>query len=316
MMIRYIKAENGQIQTLQQPEKGCWIHLYGPFSNDETQTLSRNLDIDLDFINDSLDIDERSRFESFEGVDLIVLKTAVKNESITDSDAFYLTIPIGIMRTQDYLVTVSPFQNSVIDFFLQTPPRNFSTYDQEQFILQLFDRNVLVFHDFLRVLNNKRYVFEKELQNSSRNEDLTNLLNIQKSLIYFVTNLRSNDLLMMKMQRANYLRLTDEEKVEQLKDIIIDNSQALEMSEMYSNILNGTMDTFASIISNNLNGVMKRLTSVTIVLMIPTLIASFYGMNVDHLPFAHSNYSFIIVFSLSILISMLISAFFILKKWF
>lgn len=315
-MIRYIKAENGQIQTLQQPEKGCWIHLYGPFSNDETQTLSRNLDIDLDFINDSLDIDERSRFESFEGVDLIVLKTAVKNESITDSDAFYLTIPIGIMRTQDYLVTVSPFQNSVIDFFLQTPPRNFSTYDQEQFILQLFDRNVLVFHDFLRVLNNKRYVFEKELQNSSRNEDLTNLLNIQKSLIYFVTNLRSNDLLMMKMQRANYLRLTDEEKVEQLKDIIIDNSQALEMSEMYSNILNGTMDTFASIISNNLNGVMKRLTSVTIVLMIPTLIASFYGMNVDHLPFAHSNYSFIIVFSLSILISMLISAFFILKKWF
>jgi len=315
-MIRYIKAENGQLQTLQQPEKGCWIHLYGPFSNDETQSLSRNLDIDLDFINDSLDIDERSRFESFEGVDLIVIKTAVKNESITDSDAFYLTIPIGIMRTPDYLVTVSPFQNSVVDFFLHTPPRNFSTHDQEQFILQLFDRNVLVFHDFLRVLNNKRYVFEKELQNSSRNEDLTNLLNIQKSLIYFVTNLRSNDLLMMKMQRANYLRLTDEDKIEQLKDIIIDNSQALEMSEMYSNILNGTMDTFASIISNNLNGVMKRLTSVTIVLMIPTLIASFYGMNVDHLPFAHSNYSFLIVFSLSILISMLISAFFILKKWF
>ena len=315
-MIRYIKAENGQIKSLEHPEKGCWIHLYGPFSTEEMQVLSGNLDIDLDFINDSLDIDERSRFESFEGVDLYVLKTAVKNESITDSDAFYLTIPIGIMRTQDYLVTVSPFQNSVIDYFLNTPPRHFSTTDQEQFILQLLDRNVLVFHDFLRVLNNKRYVFEKELQNSSRNEDLTNLLNIQKSLIYFVTNLRSNDLLMMKMQRANYLKLTDEDKIEQLKDIIIDNAQALEMSEMYSNILNGTMDTFASIISNNLNGVMKRLTSVTIVLMIPTLIASFYGMNVDHLPFAHSSYSFVIVFTISILISVLMAAFFVFKKWF
>jgi magnesium transporter len=135
-------------------------------------------------------------------------------------------------------------------------------------------------------------------------------------LIYFVTNIRSNELLMMKIKRTNFLKLTDEEKLDWLDDNIIENSQALEMSEMYSNILNGTMDTFASIISNNLNLVMKRLTSVTIVLMVPTLIASFYGMNVDHLPYAHHSYSFVIVFSISILLSIAMTWFFVRKKWF
>jgi magnesium transporter len=135
-------------------------------------------------------------------------------------------------------------------------------------------------------------------------------------LIYFVTNLRSNELLKMKMKRTNFLRITDEEKNYWLDDIIIENSQALEVSDMYSNILNGTMDTFASIISNNLNQVMKRLTSVTIVLMVPTLIASFYGMNVEHLPYAHHPYSFVIVFSISILISVGMTWVFVKNKWF
>jgi magnesium transporter len=120
---------------------------------------------------------------------------------------------------------------------------------------------------------------------------------------------------MMKIQRSNFLKIQDEDRIDYLRDIIVDNSQALEMSEMYSNILNGTMDTFASIISNNLNGVMKRLTSVTIVLMIPTLIASFYGMNVD-LPYDHHPFAFVIVCSMSIILSSLMTWFFVKKKWF
>ncbi len=314
-MVVYLKRENGGLKKISAPEKGCWIHVYGPFGTEETQRLSEQLAIDIDFITDSLDIDERSRYESDEGKDLIVLRTPVENDGISDSEALYITIPIGIIRTPDYMVTVSAHLNKVIEGLIQNSPKNFNPEDQEMFILTLLERNVNVFSEFLRLINNKRYSFEKELYNSSRNEDLKNLLNIQKSLIYFVSNLRTNDLLMMKIQRSNFLKIQDEERIDYLRDIIVDNGQALETSEMYSNILNGTMDTFASIISNNLNGVMKRLTSVTIVLMIPTLIASFYGMNVD-LPYEHHPYSFVFVFSVSILLSVAFTMYFVKKKWF
>ncbi|MBK7147826.1 MAG: magnesium transporter CorA family protein [Bacteroidetes bacterium] len=314
-MVVYLKRENGGLKKLTAPQKGCWIHVYGPFATEETQKLSEQLSIDIDFITDSLDIDERSRYESDEGKDLIVLKTPVENTGISDSEALVITIPIGIVRTPDYLVTISAHPNPVIEHFINSPQKVFNPEDQEMAILLLFEKNVDVFQNFLRQLNNKRYAFEKALYNSSRNEDLTNLLNIQKGLIYFVTNLRSNELLMMKIQRSNFLKIHDEDRMDYLRDIIVDNSQALEMSEMYSNILNGTMDTFASIISNNLNGVMKRLTSVTIVLMIPTLIASFYGMNVD-LPYDHHPFAFVIVCSMSIILSSIMTWFFVKKKWF
>jgi magnesium transporter len=315
-MIKYYKKENGSLKELSQPEKGCWVNLYGPFTPGETQQFSDKLKIDIDFITDSLDIDERSRYESDEGDDLIVLKTPVENENISDSEALFITIPIGIIRTEDHIITVSAYKNTVIDFFTETPPKNFDPKDVEAFILWIFERNVMAFQNNLKQINYKRYSYEKSLYYSSKNEDLTKLLNIQKSLIYFVTNLRSNELLMMKIKRTNFLGLKEEDKLDWLDDVIIENSQALEMSEMYANILNGTMDTFASIISNNLNVVMKRLTSVTIVLMVPTLIASFYGMNVDHLPYAHHPFSFVIVFGISIVISIVMTWFFVRKNWF
>lgn len=315
-MIKYYKKENGFLKELAQPEDGCWINLYAPFAPGETQQFSDKLKIDLDFITDSLDIDERSRYERDEDSDLIVLKTPVENDGISDSEALFITIPIGIIRTPENIITVSAYKNNVIDFFTQTPPRNFDPARVDSFILALFDKNISVFQHFLKQLNYRRYSYEKSMYTSSRNEDLTKLLNIQKSLIYFVTNLRANELLLMKTKRSNFLKITDEENIDWLEDIIIENSQALEMSQLYSDILNGTMDAFASIISNNLNQVMKRLTSVTIILMLPTLIASFYGMNVDHLPFAHGQYSFIIVFGGSILVSIIMTWFFLRKKWF
>lgn len=314
-MITYLKKQNGSFQQLSALEPGCWINLYGPFNNEEVHQLSEKLSIELDFITDSLDVDERSRYESEDGVDLIVLKTPVRNTGITDTEAIYITIPIGIIRTAENIITISPYHNPVIDYFMETPPKSFTTNDVESFILNIFERNVMMFQDFLKNLNNRRYAYEKELYYSSRNEDLANLLNIQKSLIYIVTNIRSNELMMMKAQRSNFLRLKDEDKIDWLSDIVIENSQALEMSEMYSNILNGTMDTFASIISNNLNGVMKRLTSVTIVLMVPTLVASFYGMNVS-LPLEGNPYGFIIIFGFTILMTLVMAWYFVKRNWF
>ncbi len=314
-MVVYLKRENGGLKKLSSPEKGCWIHLYGPFGTEETQKLSEQLSIDIDFISDSLDIDERSRYESEEGVDLIVLKTPLPNDGISDIEASYITIPIGIIRNSDYLITVSAFKNQVIEFFLNTPPKNFNPADVEATILAIFERNVTMFQTFLKNINNERYAYEKALYKSSSNDDLTKLLNIQKSLIYFVTNLRFNDLLLLKIKRTNFLRISEEEKSDLLDDIIIENQQALSMSEMYSDILNGTMDAFASIISNNLNEIMKRLTSVTILLTVPMLIASFYGMNV-RLPGEDMPYSFVFVFGLCIVISSLMGYFFVKKKWF
>lgn len=314
-MVVYLKRENGGLKKLNSPEKGCWIHLYGPFGTEETQKLSEQLSIDIDFISDSLDIDERSRYESEDGVDLIVLKTPLPNDGISDIEASYITIPIGIIRNEDYLITVSAYKNQVIEFFLNTPPKNFNPADVEATILAIFERNVTMFQTFLKNINNERYAYEKALYKSSSNDDLTKLLNIQKSLIYFVTNLRFNDLLLLKIKRTNFLRISEEEKSDLLDDIIIENQQALSMSEMYSDILNGTMDAFASIISNNLNEIMKRLTSVTILLTVPMLIASFYGMNV-RLPGEDMQYSFVFVFGLCIVISSIMGYFFVKKNWF
>jgi magnesium transporter len=314
-MVVYLKRENLGLKRLSSPEKGCWIHLYGPFGTEETQKLSEQLSVDIDFITDSLDIDERSRYESEEGVDLIVLKTPIPNDGISDIEASYITIPIGIIRTADYLITVSAYKNEVIEFLINTPPKNFNPSDMESAILAIFERNVTTFQRFLRSINNERYAYEKALYKSSSNNDLTKLLNIQKSLIYFVTNLRFNDLLFLKIQRSNFLKIKDEERLDLLHDIIIENQQALSMSEMYSDILNGTMDAFASIISNNLNEIMKRLTSVTIILTVPMLIASFYGMNVK-LPGEEDPYSFVFVFTLCIVISGIMGYYFVKKKWF
>jgi len=314
-MVVYLKREGGGLKRLNSPEKGCWIHLYGPFGTEETQKLSEQLSIDIDFITDSLDIDERSRYESEDGVDLIVLKTPLPNDGISDIEASYITIPIGIIRTEDYLITVSAYKNDVIEFFINTPPKNFNPADIESTILAIFDRNVTMFQRFLRSINNERYAYEKALYKSSSNNDLTKLLNIQKSLIYFVTNLRFNDMLLLKIQRSNFLKIKDEERLDLLHDIIIENQQALSMSEMYSDILNGTMDAFASIISNNLNEIMKRLTSVTILLTVPMLIASFYGMNVK-LPGEEHPYSFVFVFTMCIVISGGMGYYFVRKKWF
>ena len=315
-MIAYYKKENGQLVQLSQPEEGCWINLYGPFAPGETQLISEKLSIDIDFITDSLDIDERARYEtSDDGDDLIVLKTPVENEGISDFDALYITIPIGIIRTAENIITVSAYKNKVIDYFIQTPPKAFRTDDVVSFILHLFDKNVAIYQEYLKQINYKRYAYEKAVYSSSQNDDLTRLLNLQKSLIFFVTNLRGNELLKMKIKRSNFLKIEDEEKLDWLDDIITENSQAMEMSDLYSNILNGTMDAFASIISNNLNQVMKRLTSVTIVLTIPSLVASFYGMNVAHLPYADHPYSFVVIFTASILISVITTWYFVKQNW-
>ena len=168
--------------------------------------------------------------------------------------------------------------------------------------------------EHLKEINHQRNIYEQKLYDSNRNEELLHLMRVQKSLVYFVTALRGNELLMLKMERTNFLGLNEEER-EFLNDLIVDTSQALEMANVYTNILSATLDAFASIISNNLNNVMKRLTSITIILSLPVLVASIYGMNVE-LPFQHTPHAFYIPIILSLLVSVLIAGYFMKKKWF
>jgi magnesium transporter len=181
-------------------------------------------------------------------------------------------------------------------------------------LLQILEKVVQNFLEYLKEINNQRNVLEQKLYASNRNEELLNIMRIQKSLVYFVTALRSNELLMMKLERTNFLSLTEDER-EVLNDLIVDTSQALEMANVYTTILSSTMDAFASIISNNLNNVMKRLTSITIILSLPILVTGIYGMNVD-IPYQHSHHAFYIPVILSISISVIIGWYFMKKKLF
>ena len=312
-MIQYFKNSEGQTIEIDQPEKGSWVNLVPPFKDEEFIDLSEALQIPIEFLRDSLDIDERPRFEHEDEVKFVVIKTPTENNSFNDSDAFYITIPICIILTETQIVTVNSFDNGAIKKFLNSFQKRHPD-KKNIMILKVFEKVVHNFMEFLKEINHRRNQYENSLYESNSNVDLLNLMRIQKSLVYFVTALRSNELLMMKLERTNFLGLNEEER-ELLNDLIIDTSQALEMANIYTNILTSTLDAFASVISNNLNAVMKRLTSITIILSLPALVAAIYGMNVD-IPYMHSPHAFYIPVILSLLVSFLISWYFMKRKWF
>lgn len=312
-MIKYFKNIDARTVEISSPENGAWVNITPPLKQSEFEHLSEELDIPLDFLTDSLDIDEKSRYELEDNVKLIVIKTPTENNSINESDAYYITIPIVIILTHNQILTVNSFDNAAINRFLDTF-HNRHPEKRNMMVLKIFEKVTMNFLDYLKEINQRRNILEQKLYDSNRNEELLYIMRIQKSLVYFLTALRSNELLLMKLERTNFLGLNEDEK-EFLHDLIVDTSQALEMANVYTNILSSSMDAFASIISNNLNLVMKRLTSITIVLTFPVLVASIYGMNVE-IPFAHSAHAFYIPVVLSIVISVIMSWYFMKKKWF
>ncbi len=312
-MVQYFINIDNKTVAIDKPENGSWVNILPPLRREEFTRLSTDLDIPIDFLTDSLDIDERSRFEEEDNVRLIVIKTPTENNSFNESDAFYITIPICIILTHNQILTVNSFENPAIKNFLNTL-QNRHPDKKNMMVLRIFEKIVQNFMEHLKEINHRRNLLEQKLYDSSRNEELLRLMRIQKSLVYFVTALRSNEMLMMKLERSNFLALNEDEK-EILNDLIVDNSQALEMANIYTNILSSTLDAFASIIANNQNQVLKRLAVVTIVLTFPVLISSIFGMNVPS-GFEKSSYAFYIVVFLSLVISLIIGWLFLRKKIF
>lgn len=315
-MIRFYTKENAQLIELETLQPSCWIHLSPPFEQSELEEIANAHNIPLDFLTDSLDIDERSRYEREDDVRLILVNTPILNEIDKENEAIYITSPIGIVLMEDHVLTITGVDNPIIQKFLENRVKNFRPSEAASFVLQIFEQNVYRFLECLKKLNLKRNLIEQELYHSSRNRELKQLLRIEKSLVYFVNSLSANELLKMKMKRTDFLRISEnEEKSDLFEDIIIDNSQALEMSNVYTNILSGTMEAYASIISNNLNVFIQRLTIITIILMVPTLVASFYGMNVN-LPFSGYSGAFYIILFTSVFFTVALVWFIRRKEFF
>lgn len=312
-MVQLFRNIEGVTTSVDKPENGTWVNILPPFKQEEFTDVADKLDVPIEFLQDSLDIDERPRFEVADNVKMIVIKTPTENNSFNDSDAYYITIPICIILTHHHIVTVNSFENGAIKKFLNTF-QNRHPDKRNMMVLKIFEKVTQTFIEYLKEINHRRNIVEQRLYEANRNEELLELMRIQKSLVYIVTALRSNELLLIKMDRTNALALNEDER-EILGDLIVDMSQALEMANIYTNILSSTLDAFASIIANNQNFVLKRLAGITIILQFPVLVASIYGMNVP-IPYQHKPHAFYILILLALGVSSIMAWFFVRKKWF
>ena len=297
--------ETDKTEEIKEFKKGSWINLVNPSEN-EIKKVCENINIQEGFIRDALDYGEKARIDQEEDDNTILFVVDVPIVEKSDDNDIYTTMPLGmIVVRDDFFVTVSLKKNKIIDDFEKKKIKNFQTYKKTRFIFQILYLNSSYYLDYLKKINKETEIAEYILKNSMKNKELLKLLSLEKGLVYFTTSLKSNELVMEKTMRGKIVKLYEEDE-EILEDAIIENRQAIEMAQIYRDILNGTMDAYASIISNNLNGVMKFLTSITIILAVPTMISSFWGMNVE-LPFQHNSIGFVIMIFIAVISTLLVT---------
>ncbi|MCI8396959.1 MAG: magnesium transporter CorA family protein [Clostridia bacterium] len=297
--------QTGETSEIKEFKKGSWINLVNP-SNDEIEEVCSSINIQEDFIRYSLDLEEKARIDQEEEDNTILFVVDIPIIEKNDDSVIYSTLPLGmIVVRDDFFITVCLRKNKVIEDFEKKMPKNFATYKKSRFLLQILFSNASLFLAYLKQINKDTESTENKLKDSLRNKELLRMLNLEKSLVYFSTSLKSNEVVMEKTMKGKIIKLYDEDE-DLLEDAIIENKQAIEMGKIYSDILNGTMDVYASLISNNLNVVMKFLTSITLVIAVPTMISSFWGMNVN-LPFEHSNIGFFLIVTVSVLLTLFVA---------
>ena len=297
--------ETNEFKEIKEYAKGSWINMVNP-NEKEIQEVCENLKINDQFIRDALDFEEKARIDQEDDDNTILFVVDVPIIEKVEGVDTYTTMPVGmIVVRDDYFITVSLRKNRIIEDFEKRKIKNFQTYKKTRFIFQILYLNASYYLTYLKQINKETEFAEYILKNSMRNKELLKMLSLEKSLVYFATSLKSNEIVMEKTLRGRIIKLYDEDE-DILEDAITENKQAIEMAQIYNNILNGTMDAFASIISNNLNGVMKTLTSITIILAVPTMISSFWGMNVN-LPLQNNPYGFIIMVLLAVLITVIVT---------
>ncbi len=306
----YKTDEQGLFMETTKLEKGCWINLINP-TLQEINTLCNSIGVLEEFLRYPLDQEERARIDAEDDQTLIVIDLPVVEKDDNNMGGFS-TIPLGmIVVRDDYFITVSTQDNPIIREFVDCKVKGFFTFKKTRFILQILYKIATYYLTYLKYINRETDKAEHKLQKSMRNKELVKLLELEKSLVYFTTSLKSNEVVMEKLMRSKCIKMYEEDE-DILEDAIVENRQAIEMGTIYRDILGGTMDAYASIISNNLNIVMKFLASVTIVLSIPTIVSGLWGMNVEGLPFATTPYGFWIV--LGVVFAISFTAWLLLKK--
>jgi magnesium transporter len=304
-------VKNGELKRVEEIKKGRWINLVNP-SPEEIENVLNKIDIPLEFVDSALDEDERPRIEKVNGSVLMIIRIP-HQEEIGINKYKITTLPLGIIITRANIVTICLKENEVIKDFQIGKIKTFYTTKRTRFLLQILQRANYYYTHYLELIEKRITEIEASVTRSLRNEEILALLELQKTLVYFNTAIISNNNIFKRILGGGIVRLYEEDK-DLLEEILIDSRQALAMSKIFSEILSNTMDAYASIVSNNLNIVMKFLASITIMLSIPTIVASLYGMNVK-LPLQAHPHAFWITLLISLLLSFILAMILIKKRW-
>jgi len=310
-MITIFKSTPTGLEKLDEITNGCWVNVVDPTTDDLEKIV--NLGVPQDFVTYPLDMDERPRTEREDDGTLLLLLRIPYFQGLK-ADVPYATIPLGVILVGQVVVTICRKPNEILNELSSGRLRNLSTAKRNRFILRLLLNTANRYLLYLREINKTVDIVEDQLQLSMQNKEVFELLKYQKSLVYFTTALRGNELMMERLQRSQLFRMYEEDE-DLLEDVLTENQQAIEMVNISKDILSSTMDAFASIISNNLNQVMKFLTSVTILLSLPTIVTSFFGMNVE-LPFANISHTYWVIIGISVGVMTVVSLIFWKRDWF
>ncbi len=306
-MITYFRTDNQQIYEEEKLDGGAWVQMIAPTAA-ECRQIAGDLNVDIEDIKAALDEEESSRIELQDGYTLILVD--IPTTEIRHDKQTYTTIPLGIILTQDVIVTVCTEDTPVLKNFVSNRVKEFSTKKRLRFVYQILFRTAAIYQSNLRIIDKKRTEIEERIGKHTDDIDLIELHELESTLVYFATSLRANGVVLDRLTRYKRLEQYPEDK-ELLGDVIVENKQAIEMTTIYRDILNGTRELMSSILDNRLNNVMKYLTSMTIVLAIPTVISGIYGMNVNAkwMPLSNTPHGFLIICILTFLICMITMVF-------
>ncbi|WP_234124596.1 magnesium transporter CorA family protein [Clostridium hydrogenum] len=303
------QSNPSKLELLENIEPGCWINIVAP-SEQELMLINKKTGVSMDFLKAALDDEETSRLE-IEDENILVIVDIPFTE-MEDNSLTYDTYPLAIIHTKREIITICLKNSKAVTDFIEGKVKTFFTFKRSRFILQILYKVATYYLIYLRQIDKKSVMIEKRLHKSLKNKELIQLLSLEKSLVYFSTSLKSNEITLEKMLKLEITQKYPEDQ-DVLEDVIIENKQAIEMASIYSDILSGTMDAFASVVSNNQNLVMKFLTTITIILSIPTMISNLFAMNVQGIPLANYKYGFEVICGIS-LVAVIIAAIALYKK--
>lgn len=309
-MISLYGTENGTLYKLEEYEKNIWINMVAP-SNDESNMIAQKYGLELDHVRAALDNDESARIEIEDTYTLILVDIPVSERRSERNE--YTTIPLGIILCDEVIITVCAKDTAILGAFLRKKVKDFSVKKHMRFLYQILYRIAVEYQADLRNIDKKRTEIESHISEITEDSELIELHELESNLVYFATSLRSNGLILERLTRYSRIKQYPEDK-ELLEDVIIENKQAIEMTQIYRDIINGTRELLSTVINNRLNNVMKYLAAITIVMAIPTIISGLYGMNVSEagMPFADSPWGFAVICILTLLICII--TLFVLKK--